>query len=457
MSDNEIVVVEENRRSVGPLTEWNYEAPPPKLQDSLRKPRRTGYTIMLVFVGGFTAWAALAPLSGAAVAPGIISPNSSRKTVQHLEGGIVRELKVREGEKVVAGQTLVELDPLQSSSNFDVLMNQRLSLLARQARLDAERTKADAISFPQQLAKDGALSAIAQSQVQVFEARRTARLARTDVLSKKVAQLSEQIAGTRAQADSTAVQQGLIKEELTAKSSLLDKGLISRPELLRLQRDSAVLSGQHAQYVAELGRLDQQLAEAKLQMQTADAEFFDDVILQSDKLQTELTELSERLRASEDVLKRTSITAPVSGTVINMRVKTVGGIVSRGESILEIVPTDDTLLIDAHVYPNDIHRVHPGLKAEIHLAGYSSRVLPKLYGVVRSVSPDRVTDPSNGQQSYYLARVEVDRDRLKKDAPNVELIAGMSADVVIIAEERTMLEYLLQPLTTALRRGMRES
>lgn len=457
MSENEIVVVEERRRAVAPLTEWNYEAEVPKLQDSLRKPRRTGYAIMLLFVGGFTAWASLAPLSGAAVAPGIISPTSSRKTVQHLEGGIVRELKVREGEKVVAGQPLVELDPLQSSSNFDVLMNQRLSLLARQARLDAERTKAEAITFPQELMKDGGLSPIAQSQVQVFEARRTARLARTDVLAKKVAQLNEQIAGTRAQAKSAAVQRDLIKEELTAKASLLDKGLISRPELLRLQRDEASLSGTHAEYLAEIGRSEQAVAEAQLQMQTADAEFFDDVILQSDRLQTELTELSERLRASEDVLKRTLITAPVSGTVINMRVKTVGGIVSRGESILEIVPSEDALLIDAHVYPNDITRVHAGLKAEIHLAGYSSRVLPKLYGVVRSVSPDRVTDPTNGEQSYYLARVEVDRDRLKKDAPNVELIAGMAADVVIIAEERTVLEYLLQPLTAALRRGMRES
>lgn len=457
MSENEIVVVEERRRSVAPLTEWNYDAEVPQLQDSLRKPKRTGYAIMLVFLGGFTAWAALAPLSGAAVAPGLISPTSSRKTVQHLEGGIVRELKVREGEKVAAGQPLVELDPLQSNSNFQAVMNQQLNLIARQARLEAERDKTATITFPAELMQDGKLSPIAQSQVQIFDARRTARQSRTDVMDKRVAQLSEQIAGTRAQADSTAFQQKLIAQELASKMELVEKGLMPRPEALRLQREESALGGRHAEYLAEIGRSEQQLAEAKLQMQSADAEYFDDVIAQADKVRGELTENSERLRASEDVLKRTVITAPVSGTVINMRAKTVGGIVSRGEAILEIVPSEDALLIDAHVYPNDIHRVHPGQHAEIHLAGYSSRVLPKLYGTVRTVSPDRVTDPNNGQQFYYLARVEVDRDRLKKDAPNVELIAGMTADVVIIAEERTMLDYLLQPLKSALRRGMRES
>jgi HlyD family secretion protein len=457
MSDNEIVVVEERRRAVGPVTEWNYEAEVPQLQDSLRKPKRNGYAIMLVFVGGFTAWAAMAPLSGAAVAPGVISPTSSRKTVQHLEGGIVRALKVREGEKVAVGQPLVELDPLQSNSNFQAVMNQQLNLIARQARLEAERDNAEAITFPAELSKDGQLSPIAKSQVQIFDARRTARQSRTDVLGKRVAQLSEQIAGVRAQADSTAFQQQLIKEELASKMVLVEKGLMPKPEALRLQREESALSGRHAEYMAEIGRSEQQLAEAKLQMQSADAEYFDDVIAQADKVRSELTDNAERLRASEDVLKRTMITAPVSGTVINMRAKTLGGIVSRGEAILEIVPSEDALLIDAHVYPNDIHRVHAGLAAEIHLAGYSSRILPKIYGVVRSVSPDRVTDPNNGLQHYYLARVEVDRDKLKKDAPNVELIAGMSADVVIIAEERTMLDYLLQPLKSALRRGMRES
>jgi HlyD family secretion protein len=457
MSDNEIVVADERPRAVTQLTEWSYETEIPSLQDSLSKPKRTGYVIMTVFVLGFGVWAELAPLSGAAVAPGVISPTSSRKTVAHLEGGIVRELKVREGEMVTAGQPLVELDPLQSSSNYDVLLNQRLGLEARQARLEAERNKAETITFPAELMKDGKPTAAAQSQVQMFESRRTARLARTDVLSKRVAQLSEQAAGTRAQAESTLVQQKLINEELAAKNALVDKGLMPRPELLRLQRDNAALSGTHAQYVSELGRLDQQLAEAKLQMQTADAEYFDDVVAQSDKVQSDLAEVAERARASEDVLKRTMITAPVSGTVINMRAKTVGGIVSRGEAILEIVPSEDALLIDAHVYPNDIHRVHPGQVADIHLAGYSQRILPRLHGVVRSVSPDRVTDPSNGQQHYYLARVEVDRDQLKKEAPNVQLIAGMQADVVIIAEERTVLDYLLQPLKSAFRRGMRES
>ena len=177
---------------------------------------------------------------------------------------------------------------------------------------------------------------------------------------------------------------------------------------------------------------------------------------EADKVRADLVDVSERLRTSEDVLKRTVITAPVSGTIINMGLKTVGGVIQRGQAILEIVPSNDKLIIDARVSPTDIQRIHPGLEAQVHLLAYSSRQMPKISGIVRSVSPDRVRE-SDGQQEYYLARVEIDRKKLKEKAPNAQLIAGMPADVMIVAEERTVLEYLLQPLKYALRRAMRES
>ncbi|HEX2840442.1 HlyD family type I secretion periplasmic adaptor subunit [Hyphomicrobium sp.] len=436
--------------------DWSPAAETPSLSEYVGRPARTGYALIFLFVFGFGAWAATAPLAGGAVAPGIVSPTSNRKTVQHLEGGIVRELKVREGETVAAGQPLIVLDPIQSSATYEALMGQRQSLLARSARLDAEKSGAEKLQFPSELQVDGHLSAVAASQQQIFLSRRATHQARKNVLAKKVEQLNEQVAGLTAQAESTQTQLGFIREEAAGKIALVNKGLLAKPEALRLQREESALVGRHSEYMSEIGRVRQQIAETELQSLSLDAERLDEVTAESDKVRLDLADLGERLRASADVLKRTVITAPTGGTVINMRAKTLGGVVQRGESILEIVPTDDALIIDAHVYPNDINRVHPGLVAQIHLSAYSSRVLPRIEGRVKSVSPDRVTDPS-GQQAYYLARVEVDREKLKKDAPNVELIPGMAAEIVIVAEERTLLQYLWQPIEAALRRGMHES
>jgi HlyD family secretion protein/epimerase transport system membrane fusion protein len=429
----------------------------PGLQSYLQKPARAGYAIIAVFVIGFGIWASVAPLAGGAVAPGIVSPNSNRKTVQHLEGGIVRELKVKEGERVAANQPLVVLDPIQSSATHEALIGQHLSLLARSARLDAERDGAATVKFPDELMGErGQLNSVARSQLQIFESRRATHEGRKSVVAKKIEQLDEQIRGLTAQSESTLAQMGFIREEAASKMALVNKGLLPRPEALRLQREEADIEGKHAEYVADIGRVRQQIAETRLQMLGLDAERLDEVVSESDKVRVELADLSEKLRASADILQRTVITAPVAGTVINMRAKTIGGVVQRGEPVLEIVPIDDALIIDAHVSPNDISRVHPGLVAQVHLSAYSSRILPRIEGKVKSVSPDRVTDPS-GMQVYYLARVEVDRERLKKEAPTVDLIPGMSAEIVIVAEERTLLEYLWQPLRSALRRGLHES
>jgi HlyD family secretion protein/epimerase transport system membrane fusion protein len=446
----------EEHGEIESLTDWSPALETPSLKECLRQPARTGYAIIKIFVLGFGSWAALAPLAGGAVAPGIISPSSNRMTVQHLEGGIIRELKVREGDIVAAGQPLIVLDPVQSSATHEALMGQRLSLLARVTRLDAEKMGADSIDFPKELKADGRLKEVAMSQQQIFETRKATHQARKDVLAKKIEQQNQLIAGLDAQARSTQKQLGFIQEETASKMTLVSKGLLPRPEALRLQRGEAELVGKHSEYLAEIDRVRQQIAETQLQILSFDADRLDDVTAEADKVRRELADLEERLRASADVLERTVITAPAAGTVINMKAKTLGGIVQRGEPILEIVPADDVLIVEAHVFPDDIGRVHPGLVAQIHLSAYSSRFLTRIEGRVASVSPDRVTNP-NGQQMYYLARVEVDRQKIKRDMPSVELVPGMGAEVVIVTEERTLLQYLFQPLQAALRRGLHES
>jgi HlyD family secretion protein/epimerase transport system membrane fusion protein len=348
------------------------------------------------------------------------------------------------------------LEPVQPRSAHETLLAQMQSLLSRKARLEAEKTGASTIVFPDELKQGEALLPVAVSQREMFEARLAAHEARRNVLKQKIEQLSEQIKGFQTQVENVDTQLAFIHEEVEGKQKLLEQGLLPKPEALRLRRTETELMARRSEFTTEISKTKQQIGETNLQILSADAARADEVATELDKAASEITELAERLRASEDVLNRTTIPAPVSGTVINMRFKTVGGVVQRGESILEIVPKDDALMIEARVSPNDIQLVHPGQAAQIHLTAYSSRIMPRFSGIVRSASPDRVTD-ANGGQSYFLARVEVDREDLKKRAPDVALIPGMSAEVIFVTEEHTLLQYLLKPITDILRRGLRET
>jgi HlyD family secretion protein/epimerase transport system membrane fusion protein len=430
-------------------------AMPSSLQASIGTPIRWGYVIILVFIVGFGLWAGFAPLAGGAVASGIITPSSSRRVVQHLEGGIIRDLRVRDGDVVKAGDPLIVLEPVQPQSAHDQLLADLRALEARRARLEAERTGAQTIDFPPSLLEDGKLAPVAASQQEIFEARRAAHAARRSVIEKRSEQLVSEIDGYEAQIASVERQIALINEEVEGKQKLLEQGLIPKPEALRLRRAQSELSARRAEFVTAIAKTKQQIGEANLQITSAEAARLDEVTGELDKIETDRSELMRRLRASEDVLNRTIIAAPVDGTVINMRFKTVGGVVQRGEPVLEIVPKDDSLIIEARVAPNDIHLVHPGQEAQIHLSAYSIRVMPRIKGVVRSASADRVTDPS-GDQGYFLARVEIDRDDLAKRGAGMTLVPGMSAEVVFVTEERTLLQYLLAPIADVLRRGMRE-
>jgi HlyD family secretion protein len=459
MNELEVMPVAGRRNQVGFTTDRlsahaGFEDRP--LTSSIAAPVWKGYALILVFVVGFGIWAGYAPLAGGAIAHGIISTNSSRRVVQHLEGGIIRELKVKDGDVVTEGQPLVVLEPVQPRSAHEAVLAQRDALLARKARLEAEKSGKTSVEFPNELLSGGALVPLAISQKDMFEARSAAHQARRNVLQQKIQQLNEQIKGFKAQLDSIGAQQTFIHEELAAKLKLVEQGLLPRPESLRLQRAESELVARRAEFETEIRKATQQIGETNLEMLSADAARLDEVTSGLDKVSTEMSDVMERLQSSEDVLKRTTITAPVSGSVINLRFKTVGGVVQRGEPVLEIVPNDDALIIEARVSPNDIRLVHPGQAASIHLSAYSFRTMPRIDGIVLSASPDRVTD-SRGDQSYYLARIEVDREDLKKRAQGVALIPGMAADVIFVTEERTLLNYLLGPLLDVLRRGLRET
>lgn len=434
----------------------NRAAAPGSLKASVRSPVTSGYLIIFIFFVGFGLWAGLAPLAGGAVASGVISPNSSRRVVQHLEGGIIRDLKVRDGSEVKAGDPLVILEPIQPQSAHELLLTEMRALEARHLRLDAERTGATAIAFPPSLFENGALVPVAESQKQIFESRMKARAAQIMVQRQRIAQLNAEIAGQETQATSVSQQIALMNEEVAGKEQLLSQGLIPKPEALRMRRAQSELAARRSEFEAAISKARQQIAETELLIASGDATRLDEISGELDKVATELADKSNRLRASEDILNRTTITAPVDGTIINMRFKTVGGVLQRGEPVLEIVPKDDALVVEARVQPNDIRLIHPGQQAQVHLSAYSMRILPRIKGVVRFTSADRVTD-AHGNQTYFIARVEIDRADLAKHAPGIELLPGMGAEVVFVSEERTLLQFLLSPLTDILRRGMNET
>jgi HlyD family secretion protein len=428
------------------------------LRRSLRWPVRLGALVMTFFLAGFVGWGSLVPLAGGAVAPGVISPDGDRKTVQHLEGGIIAQLMVRDGDVVSVGQPLVLLESLQPKATHDMLLSQQWTLLATHARLIAEQAGHTEVHFPPALlnSTDERLQVVVEGQRKLFDDRLVTHTAKKDVLRQRIEQLNEQVKGLQAQVDASNTQLKLIAEELVGKEALLVKNYITKPEVLKLQRAVAEIEGRRGEYLGAIARAQQQIGETQLQILMTDAERIDQVTTRLEQLRVELATVTEKLNASVDILKRTVITAPLAGVVLNMRFKTNGGVLKPADPILDIVPAEDMLLIDARVAPVDIDVVRVGLQAKVQLTAYSGRNTPRLNGIVRTVSADRIIDEGS-RQPYYLARVQVDREEIRQLHAGVELIPGMPAEVLIVTGERTMAEYLLQPFLDALWRSFRET
>lgn len=423
----------------------------------IRRPARYGKVLILIFVVIFVGWGGLVYLDGGAVAPGVINPDSGKKTIQHLEGGIIAELPAREGQAVKMGQTLAVLESTQARATHEALVQQRLSLLARQARLDAERAGESHIQWPPELrSSDQPIRDIVGAQQKVWDARRSTHATRRDILAQRVEQLLQQIQGSEAQVESASRQIEFIGEELKAKEYLVARGMMPKPEALRLRRAEAEIVGRRGEHVAEIARAREKIGEAKIQILSVEAERADQIAAEQDKVRGELAEVNEKLQASADVVKRTVVIAPVNGTVVDIKFRTIGGVVQRGEPIMSIVPESDEMIIEARLQPRDVKAVHSGLEAKVRFTAYSSRNVPNVPGTVRTVSADRLMDETK-HQPYYLVRVAVDRELMKTLAPSVDLIPGMPVEVLVVTERRTMLDYLAKPFRDALWRSFRET
>lgn len=423
-----------------------------------RGPARAGAVVIVVTFGVFGGWSAVARLDAAVVAPGRITVESDRQLVQHLEGGIVAEILVAEDRRVEAGEVLVRIDPTSARATADMARNQAAAAEAEESRLVAEIERAAAFVPPPALAQRETEPEIRRAladQVRAFADRRSARANEVATLAERVAQAERQVEGLTAQLSSARVQVRSFTEEIERLRPLERQGLIQRPRIQGVERQRTDMEGRIGAFEAEIARLARVVAEARLQMESVDRRFVEEASARLVGVRRDFADARERLRVAEDLLRRAEVRAPRSGRVVNRRVHTVGAVIRPGETMMEIVPEDDVLVVSARLSPMDITHVHPSLPAEVRLPAFKSRTTPVAIGEVRSVSADALIDELS-RQPYYAMQVSVKAASFP-EATRTRLVPGMPADVIIATGERTVLEYLTQPLSDALRRGMREN
>lgn len=430
----------------------------PIASDNARIPTLVGMIVFILFFGCLVGWAAFAPLDSAVLSNGVVKVQGNRQTVQHLDGGIVKEILVRDGDRVKEGQVLLRLEDTLPRANVDLLTGQFDAFKALEARLVAERDDRDTISFDPALlerrAKEPQLDQLLRAQENVFEARRRSISGQTAVLNQRIAQLNEQILGYQAQARSNEQQLGFTREELDGTRKLHKEGYATYTRVLALERQAAYLDGQRGEQVANMARARQAIGEAELQILQLRKDRLTEVSDQLRDTQSKLYDIEPRLRTARDALERTSLVAPRSGLVVGLQVFTPGGVINRSDRLLDIVPADTPMIIEGQIQPTEVDDVKPGMKAEVHLTAFKQRVTPMIHGEVLNVSADRLQDQRTGM-SYYIVTLSIDEKELA-ETKNIYLAPGMPADVVIPLKPRTALDYILSPLTQTFDHAFRE-
>ncbi|MDA5192491.1 HlyD family type I secretion periplasmic adaptor subunit [Govanella unica] len=422
-----------------------------------RSPIRIGLIIILVTFVGLGGWAAFAPLSQGAVASGKLIVESQRKEIQHFEGGIVAKIAVKDGDRVRPGDVLVELDDTRARAQLQIVEGQLDAYRAFEARLTAERDGLEDVTFPADLeAKAQNNEEVAKSlggQRDMFTARKMAIKSQTDILDKRVTQLREMSNGLRAQVQSKSEQLRTLADEIKGLQELYAKGYASKSRLLALQRSEAETAGERGKYLSDIASSDMKVGETRLEVIQVQKKFEEEVVSDLRTTQQKVLDLTEQWTAARDVLNRTRVRAPVEGIIVGLKLHTLGGVINPGTRLLEIVPQNRKLLVQAKIQTHDIDQVQMGAEAEVRLLPFKQRTLPILVGQVTAVSADTLEDERTGE-SYYTANVEISEDQIKK-LEGHRLVPGMPADVIIKSGEYTVLQYLLGPLTDSLARAFR--
>ena len=431
-------------------------------RSDIRKLQLAGYSAIVVAVGGFGGWAATSEIAGAVIANGSIAVESNTKKVQHLTGGIVGEILVKEGTDVEAGQVLMRLDDTLTRSTLGVIQSQLDLYIAREARLLAERDGLAAIAVVEALhgAPTEGFAAALVGERRLFESRHAGLAGQQAQLRERITQLGEEIGGLTAQQASKAKEIDYIVDELTGVEQLYAKNLISIARLKQLQRDQARLQGERGQLIAEIARSRGKIAETELQILQLEQDFRTEVLKELRETQARIAELQERASAAADELKRTTIRAPQAGIVYQLQVHTIGGVIAKGDTIMQIAPRADPLIVEAKVMSQDIDQVAMRAPVRVRVNAGNRRTTPDLDGVVTYVSPDLVNEPMvmpavAQKQQYYLVRVALS-EAAARAAGDLQLVQGMPIDVYIRTQSRTPFQYLMKPLGEQLARTFRE-
>ena len=414
----------------------------------------SGLAIITAGMLALGGWTVLAPLSGAIVAPAFVKIDLNRKVVQHAEGGIVREIHVRDGDRVKQGQVLVVLDDVKVDANLELLSIQLLSERAKGARLAAEAGYAPKLNFPADIVRREREQRIAE----ILERERALFQSRRSSVESQIAALRAQIRET--QSETTALQEqiaaeeraiDLQRQELKANEELLKQNYVQKTRVLTLQRAVAEYEVKHGEHRADLARSRQKASELELRIITAQNNYKQNAVDELKDATAHIFDLEERLRPSRDAAQRQQVLAPIGGEIVGLKVFTAGAVVGPRDVLMEIVPADKTLIVEARIRPEDINHVHVGDDAEVRLTAYKQRTTPLVAGRVAYVSGDRLVD-NVGTSAYYVAHVAVTPASLGE----LRMQAGMPAEVYVRTDSRTVLDYLLAPVTAYLRRAMRE-
>lgn len=452
MSDKKLI-------AQGPVAEGTWYDSLPR---STRLPTIGGVLIMAVMVMGFGVWGNMAPIAGAIVASGVFVATGQNKIIQHLEGGVIREIYVREGDIVEQGQLLVDLDETAPRAELRRLFLRRMRLTAMDARLQAEMSEADEITFPDELIQamdEPEVKEILGSQKLTFTARRNNMNSDIAGINEGINALNERIQGSRIQLDGVRRQIKFIEEEIEAKEYLLKTGLVRKPEVLLLQRSQANLDGEVGRIMGDIGDAKERIAKALEQINGVKKTAIKTAVEQMHEVRGELVDVRERMLSAKGVLDRIHIAAPVRGVVVKLRYHTQGGVIEAGKNIMEILPLKDELIIEARVRPQDIDSVRHGQHATVRLSALNQRITPMISGEVIYLSADTLADEKKSQQvgptDIYIIRVKLNNEEAAA-LPGFSPTPGMPAEVYVKTTERTFFQYIVKPIHDSMTRAFRE-
>ena len=424
---------------------------------SLRHFQLIGYLSVFLVVGVGGSWATLASINGAVIAPAIIVAESNTKKIQHKEGGIVKEILVKDGDRVVEGQSLITLDDTDTKADLGIVDALLLEAMARRARLEAQRDQVATVAFPPEIEArkdEPEVASIMRGQVRLFESRSATIKGKKEQLLEQVGQITEQITGMAAQINAKERQIELIKDDLVDLHNLLEKGLMAKSRVLGMERELARLEGERGEVISQKAGAASRIGETKLRVLQIDEEELTQTLADLRDTEGKIAEYRERKNASTARLGRTAIKAPITGVVYQLTVHTIGGVIQPAEGLMLIVPEADELVLQAQVSPQNISQVEVGQKAHVRFPAFNSRRTPEVFAHVTQVAAD-TSRSDQSSPSYYLVRLQISADELVKLTPN-KLRPGMPAEAFIQTDARSPLSYFIKPLMDQFAHTFRE-